>query len=66
MLSRADGHLAGERTSHSELQTLGQYLYSISALSSFICYGASAFFYGIVYIWSQPAKSNLGFVDQGK
>ncbi|OJD28726.1 nuclear envelope protein [Diplodia corticola] len=61
------GHThSGERTNPSELQTFTQYLYSFSAVSTFVCYGASAFWFGMVYIVSQPEKSNLGIVDPGK
>ncbi|KAH7043851.1 nucleoporin protein Ndc1-Nup [Macrophomina phaseolina] len=64
-LCMAHAH-SGERTTPSEFQTFLQYLYSISTLNTFVCYGASAYWYCVVYIWSQPAKSNLGMVDPGK
>ncbi|KAL1633552.1 hypothetical protein SLS58_011036 [Diplodia intermedia] len=64
-LTMAHAH-SGERTNPSELQTFTQYLCSISTASTFVCYGASAFWFAMVYIISQPEKSNLGIVDPGK
>lgn len=64
--ARADHYPAGERTTPSKVQTFLQYIYSFSTINTFVCYGASAYWYCVVYIWSQPAKSNLGMVDPGK
>ncbi|KAK0654116.1 Nucleoporin NDC1 [Lasiodiplodia hormozganensis] len=64
-LTMAHTH-SGERTNPSELQTFTQYLYSFSTLSTFVCYAGSAYWFAMVYILSQPEKSNLGIVDPGK
>lgn len=64
-LCMANAH-TGERTTSSELQSFWEYLYSFSTINTFLWYGASAYWYAVVYIWSQPASANLGIVDPGK
>ncbi|KAK8158647.1 nucleoporin protein Ndc1-Nup [Phyllosticta citrichinensis] len=56
----------GRRMTTCSAQTVWEYLPRLSTVYTIICYGASAFFYSAVYIWSRSAKDNFGIVDEGK